>query len=259
MDSERRHELQKNDLEVLLRVKLPEFWRKHGNRLMWMLTLAMLVILVLVYRRNQVRAETSALAQNTSVAIDFSQQLRRLLQSPRVVWTDETVKGVVTQVADIETAANSVIGSDATPTQKAYAILARADTFWAMSNASSELFEKATTLGAVRSAEQFRTEAEASFNDIVRLHENEREPVMSALFGLATIAEDRRDFEQAKLRYEQIINDKLSTEVYKASARQRLDNLPEIAKSLFIMIPPATQPTTVPTGAATTVPTTMPG
>jgi tetratricopeptide (TPR) repeat protein len=254
MESERRQERDKTDLESFLRVKLPELMQTYGNRILWIITLILLVVLVLIYRRNQNQLQSTVLSENSSAAVELSSSLRQSAGMTFLGASPEQVTNLSAQVSAIEEAVASVTASEGTDSQKAFALLARADAYWAMTTAAPEIFST-TAPSSLRTVEQYRAEAEASYRDLLARYPNERDPAMSALFGLATLAEDKGDFDEAARRYKSIIESTIATSTHQSMAKWRLEQLDMLRKPLELAAP-TSRP--VDAGGATTAPTTQP-
>ena len=90
------------------------------------------------------------------------------------------------------------------------------------------------SLNGERSKDDLLKSAEDSYNQVLSPPLNANaEAVRNARFGLATIAENRKDWDKAKQLYQQIIDDASTPPLFKTQARGHQDELAEIQKPLL--------------------------
>jgi len=136
------------------------------------------------------------------------------------------------------------------------------------------------SLNGDRSKEDLWKSAEDSFNQVTHPPLNANaEAVRNARFGLAAVAENRKEWDKARQAYQQIIDDPATPTLFRDQARAQQDALAQIQKPLltggmrvvgplpdWASLPgfgqpsstpattPAFAPTTMPAGAPTTLP-----
>ena len=253
MDVQRAPQPEKSDLEVFMRVRGPELLQKHAaNILMIVLLIAALAMYLYTRSRNK-QAEQAATNQNTAIAYSLVQQARELFLAP--VFTDAIARERQAKVRDVLTAVELVTTSDADASQKAAALLSKAEIFWLLANAPAEA--TSTTQPAVgftqRSSEENLKSAEEAYTEILRSYADQKEYVANALLSLAAIAETRRDFAKAKQSYEQAMNDASLRPVYHEMAKTRLAMLDDISIP-YTLAAPTSQPTSQPSSMPATAP-----
>jgi tetratricopeptide (TPR) repeat protein len=89
-------------------------------------------------------------------------------------------------------------------------------------------------------------QAQAVYQDIVQHYRDRVVPLGVALSGLATVAEQRGEWDEARRWYQAILDDaRFDGTPYKSLAEKALAALPRLAEPVtFVAAPPATQPTT---------------
>jgi len=245
-------EADKSDLEVFLRIKLPELARKYADRALLFLSLIILTVAVFYYRSRSKDAERVFVEDSAATAWQILQSGKAVFNSPDA--SESSVVQRLQRLADIELRVNEVLSRESTPQQKAMALMTRAELYWSLSNLPSVALattQPSAGLATTRPASDYRSDAEADYRRILADYPDLRDPVMNSLFSLATIEEDRRDFDKAAERYNQIINDKLARPIHKELAQARLKILPELKTPLLIATPvlpspPATMPAALP-------------
>jgi hypothetical protein len=171
------------------------------------------------------------------------------------------------QITRINNAVDAVLAntSDASePAVRAEAILTRADMYWLLANAPS-LPGAATrpSLNPPEPRETYLEKAAADYNAIITAYPKQIYARVSAQFGLAAIAENRRDFEGAARLYQSISDDATVPDVFRNQAQARMKLIPEMQKPLMrgpFNVEPEPSPTTEPATLPSTIaaPTTAP-
>ena len=247
----------KSDLEVFLRVTGPELLRKHAANILMLVLLAIALAMFLYTRSRNKAAEQQATHHNTAVAYDSAQEVREMFQTP--IFTDEVAKVRQEKVREVLTAVEQVLTSDAAPSQKAAAQLAKADVLWQMANApEASLATSRPTVGFnLKPAAGYLDDAEAAYTELLSKYANEKEYAANALISLGAVAESRGKFDEAKQWYEKAIGDKSLRPVYHEIATERSRLLQEMRKP-YTLAAPASQPATQSTNETTTPATTLP-
>jgi hypothetical protein len=267
MKAERRHELQQNSLAKFLD-NLPVMLRLYADRILLVVVLVLLVIVLIRWRVNAAATRTAQVADNLAAARSSVKQLEHLnLSRP----PDQIVSFRNKLIADvndaIEQIASNASNSDAT--LQAQALLTRGDLYWTLAN-SPPIPGAATqpSLTLPKSGEEYLSLAADSYQQVQKNFPDNKEAALAANFGLAAIAENRRNWDEAARIYNQI-KDLTTEKMYKDLAEQRLKLLPEIKEPMLVgdltskpaeLVPatlPSTQPAPAP-GSPVTAPATQP-
>jgi hypothetical protein len=232
-------------MEMFLRVRGPELLKQHaGNVLLVVLLIAAAAMFLYTRSRNKAQ-EQFVSNQNTAIAYDFALQLRDQISD-----LTASTEQIQTRARDAINAADLVLNSDALPNQKAAALLAKGEIYWALANAPQETpaSTQPTTMLAIKppSQAEYLDLASSAYTDILGKHENEKEYVGNALLSLAAIAETRRDFATAATFYQRAIDDQSLRSVYRQIAENRKALLDDIRKPVLLAAP-TTRPTGMPT------------
>lgn len=253
MKSERRHELQTNSLADSLS-HAPQFLREHGSKILLGLIIVLLITM-LIYQRSRRSAEELDIGwMSISTARSAIQRIELL---PQMVQDPTEVAGARKQFAEnASTALAPVMASDNRQIA-AEAYLLRGDLNWTLANTPVPAVATTQPSAAEPTTEDYLARAQEAFEKVVRVYPEQSSTVQNARFGLAAIAENRRDFETAAKLYREITGDPQSTESYKNLAEMRLAVLEDLKNPIFIAAAPA--PTTAATApASATAPGTAP-
>lgn len=264
MKSEERHELQRNDLATSL-TDLPGLWRRHGNKVLIVLTAVLLIFWAVRYKRQQaaVRAEQTRQAlANAWAGVGQVSQLANLPISGEMLKMRQNTENEVNQAVALVTD-----DTDAPAGQVAWAWLARGQMYWDLAHApapepkaTTQPTTQSTTQAATapasqpaeKSADEYLTLSSNAFNQVVNNFPKETTAVTIARYGLAAIAEEKRDFAEARKQYQAISatenfltpTTSPSNPVAKSMAESRLEMLNKLEKPTLLL--PATQPVAVP-------------
>lgn len=244
MESERRPaEPEKTDLEMLLRVKGPEFFQKHAANIFLGILLATAITYFFYQRYRAHQSQAIETNQNTAIAYSYASQLRELNTRPDL--SETAVRQRQELAAGVFSAAERVLTSDAPASQKAPAQLARADALWSLATVPPAAL--ATTQPSAnfvaREPSAYLTDAEAAYIEILSKYPDEKEIVANALISLASIDESKMSFVEARKRYQMVIDDKSIRDIYHDIAKGRLKWLADLEKP-FVLAPPTTAPST---------------
>ncbi len=257
MKSERRHELQSNSLALWL-YQAPDFFRRHGSKLVTLAILAVLVVILILRMRlsaaEEVRGFNDQLARSRQI-------VEALRMQPGSIYSDQGMTPARAKVDAFDPM------QDIIDKTKDRALLARAYELigeYHLALAHYPIGEGTPPPPADRSL----ADAEKAYSTVLSTYADDH--VMSALsrLGLATIEEDRgfaatqknpsdpeaaKHWNQAKAYYDQVVSDDKAMEAHKDAARLQLKLMDEIRKPVLIAEPKHPAATT----SATTAPTTM--
>lgn len=222
---------------------LSALWRKHGSKLLLIFAAAMLVFAGVRYKRNQDaqrNVDVQTALSNAWRGVDQiqSQQFSVTPSTPMEIAMRQTLENDVNQAVQ-------VVQDSAAPTDTARlanASLARGEMFWALAHMPPEApsTQPASQPAASQPARDYLGLAAAAYDKIVSDYAAQIEPYTLARFGLAAVAEDRRDIAAARTQYQAVIDNAATSPPDKSMAETRLAALNELEKPLLLL--PATQP-----------------
>lgn len=246
MKSERRHELQTNSLAQAM-MSPNGFLRTHGPKVLLTIIVALLVALLLHrrYQSNQAELDTG-----WSYITMAQRSLFQLSQNAGIV--SDPIQRANNQrqiVATIDQTINPLLSSDQRMIA-AQAYLVRGDLHWTLANLPAAA-PTTQPVAAELTPSQNLDKAQEAYDKIIRVYGDLQDVATNARFGLAAIAENRREFDKAKTVYEAIKNDPNVIPSYKTLAEEHLKILPEIQKRLYIGTPLPPAPVAPAAGATT--------
>ena len=261
MKAQRRHALQTNSLSQALDRSV-EFVRQHGSRVILGVILVALVF-ILIYQRmglSQQRAEDAQmyLSRAWDNIVDL-QQLNRYPARPELVMGIASRRRQDTNVARDAIANVLKMTTDRKALAQLHVVAGQLN--WELGNLPE--LPGATTrpeLKAEREPDKCLDEAKGHYETILKDFSDQRPAVLAANLGLAAIAENRQDWDEARKQYEQVLKQADAPQWAKDLAGRQMGNLEQIRQPVLLATP-ATLPTAVPTTLSTTLPiapTTLP-
>jgi tetratricopeptide (TPR) repeat protein len=274
MKAERRHELKQNALDMVIS-GAPDYGRKYGGMAMLVVLAVLAGYLLIRYRVSAAHEAQRVAGENLAAARTSINQLSQLDLFPipapqkaefRKRWSD-----------DARSAIDQVSGSSNDPKLLAESLVAKGDLNWALAQLDDST--AASTQPSTQSAFQQPTdrkallgEAESSYDQVLTQYGDQKDAALAANFGLAAVYENLGDWDKAKRKYQQIIDDSSVAEAYKMQAKIRLEKAADWSQPVLLapatqpatpptpLLPPTTEPTAAPTSrpAATARPTTAP-
>jgi predicted negative regulator of RcsB-dependent stress response len=259
MKAERRHDLKTNALARGVE-GAPDLWREYGSRILLMVLVAAIVFLLVRYWNDKKARDAATLVESMETATSSVRQLGVL---PLEVQAGGSASDIaenrqkITQQA--EQAINVVLNSSKDPKQLANAYLARGDLNWTLANFPT--VPGAETLPStlqLSNRETFVEQARTSYAKILEpAYSGSTADVFYARMGLAAIAENAGQWDQAKAQYQAISGGKDMPESFKDIANARLTMLPKYQSPALLVAPPvAVAPPPVSTEPTSTAPTT---
>ncbi|HEV7301339.1 MAG TPA: hypothetical protein VGN72_18395 [Tepidisphaeraceae bacterium] len=222
------------------------FWDKYANRILMGLTFLVVLYLLIQYRTGAERRATAASWDNLAAAREKVAQFRSMEDMMRLP-PDQIMREAVSLEQSAVPALDAILDDGGQTKLHAQAWVTRGDLFWTLANLPT--LPAAATQPALqpsRTPTEYLTTAEAAYQKAV----DATEDTVSALagrFGLAAVAENRGNWDEAKQQYQAIVNAPAVLPSMKTLAESRLAQVDELRKPLF------TSPTTAP-ATATTVP-----
>jgi hypothetical protein len=262
MKAERRHELQDNDLQKVIK-GLPTFWDVHGNRILIGIILVAVLVWAIRWRMSTGRESARRAQDAMAVAREGISELSSMDVLPGA--PNVTANARSQRITDVRAALEVVNRETEDRPTQAEALVARGDLNWLIANMPE--LPGAATQPALRvdtAPEQALKTAEEAYNQVLSQYADQKIPVMSARFGLAAIAENRGDWDKARQLYGAVENDPSAAQGFKDQAKVRTELLKRMQHAIYIA--PAPQPATqpvpsvlrLPNGGAATQPAATP-
>jgi tetratricopeptide (TPR) repeat protein len=265
MKAERRHELQENSLARFID-NLPVMMRLYADRILLAVVLVLLVVVLIRWRMNQTEARATQTANDLAEA---KASVTRLQRMPMIGPPDQLVATRNRAIDEVNTAIDTVANnaSSTDRTLQSQALLTRGDLNWTLANSPS-IPGAATqpTLQLQKSSEEYLQQAEDAYQQVLKSFPDQKEAALSATFGLAAIAENRHNWDEAARLYNQIKNSD-AEKMYKDLADARLKLLPDIQAPVLLgslttkpadltplVLAPTSQPATQPVPTPATQP-----
>lgn len=229
--------------------RIPEWWNRHGNKVLIVFTIAALAYALYSFRQNsEIKARVEG-QQDLAVARETLTQLRnpRLGAQPPEAYAMIRKQGYSEASAALSDILNNHSDDESLAVQ---ALLIQGDLNYTVAMLPD--LEAATTRPTLKldqTPEKLFSTARASYTTIVTNYPNRAEEVAHAKLGLAAIAENTGDFDTAKKLYTEVAGDAVATATYRNVASARLDMLPNLARPMRLRnstTQPSSRPTTNP-------------
>lgn len=256
MKAERRHELQENTLAHVLS-NFPLYLSVYAGRIITVVLVVALVFLLFRYRAAAKQQQFETTRINLAQAREATFQLGQLVGGFREPTQTAQLRSQL--LLDANAAIDAVLANADTDTIKAEALVSRGDLYWTAANLP-DLSGAATqpALALPEPRDELLAKATGAYEQVLSQHPKQSLAVASALMGLAAIAENRGQFDEALKRYEQMKTADIP-QLFKALAEGRIAQMPLIrvqrrivAATMPAFDVPATAPgaTTLPAGVA---------
>jgi tetratricopeptide (TPR) repeat protein len=238
MKAERRHELKTNTLAHGIE-GLPELWRRYGTKVLLALVGVLAIVLAVRFQSSTARQQKEQAANAFAAALSGIQSLQNIGSQP-------DGRAAATQRAEIVRQASGaiqqVLEDSKDPAMRAEALAARGDMNWYL--ATGPEVRGADTQPSLKledADDVLLDRAKASYEQAVQVDGAAPLTIANARLSLAAVAEQRKQWDEARKQYEQIVADARMPEAFKNEARVRLDDLKELAKPVLLG-KPATAP-----------------
>ncbi len=254
MKAERRHELKTNALAHGLG-GLPLFWARYGGKILLAAVAVLAVIWFARFKAREAQQRQEQAGASYAAARGGIANLQGILGISDPKAAAEQRK----QLRDeADRALDEVLETTTDDTLKGEAWLARGELYWQLARLPE--IRGADTQPALKqteSDEDLLKKARQAYESAAAASGAKQLTVVTARFGLAAIAEQRRQWDEARKIYESIRDDKANPEAdpFKDLARLKLDDLKDIQKPVLIG-KPATEPAIAPVGPPVQAPTT---
>lgn len=251
MKSERRHELETNQLADWL-ARLPHLLYQYGSRILLALALVVLVI-VIIYNRSQSRkAEASAALDQLAAARQGIQRLGNYEPLAQSVPADKQADRFHDLVNLSRENLDGAVKQFDQPEQLAEALVAQGDLNWTIAN-YPQLSASGAGAAAVPAADERTKAMDDARQAYQRVLDNYPQVTMASLsahMGLAAIAENSANWDEAKKQYQAVADGAQYAPIFQQQAKERLESLDELRKPVLLVQPPEPMvlaPTTAPT------------
>jgi predicted negative regulator of RcsB-dependent stress response len=245
MKASRRHELKQNTLALGLQ-SLPDFWRVYGGKILLALVAVLAIALFIKFRTQAARDAQEQAGQSYAAAVQGIASLQNPPRDPKLA--AEQRRAVQDQA---EQAISSVLETSTDDALKAEALVARGDLNWTLARLPE--MRGADTQQAARptgATDESLESARKAYEAALAIPGAKSLSVTSARLGLAAVAEQRKQWDEAKKQYEAVKNDARAGRAFQAEAEAALENLSKI-QSPVLLGRPATLPAFSDLGATT--------
>jgi hypothetical protein len=240
MKADRRHQLATNELAKQLE-SLPQKLQRWGNTALTVLLVFAAVAMIIRWR--MVRAENTrqamldqlAQAQRDVATLQISpQELSYILMHGSLRDVSIAREDRASAAAD---ALATVLNTTDDPKVKAQALLTRGDLYWQLANLPP--LPGATTqpsLQLPQTSDQYLAQSAGAYQDILDdpAFLKDRDVAIHAHFGLAAVAENRRDWDTAQKHLNLIANDSDVPAGLQSQAQLQLSQLPLIESHIYL-------------------------
>lgn len=226
MKSEERHKLKSNELAESL-VGIPDYLREHGKRLFTGILVVVLVVVgSVVFRNSRVAAQDNQAILLQSLVAETKAVQRQAVQ--RAQSGEQTDDLLVESYGD---SAQSLENSLADLSQNSSgSLIAKTASLQKARILRSRLFYTDTPMSQEK-REDLLSQIDAIYNTVLQQSSNDVMALGVAKIGLALVAEDRLQWDQAKQAYRAILDDaqgQWAGTIFPSQASQRLEAITEI-------------------------------
>ena len=244
MKAERRHDLKTNTLVRGVEAA-PDYWKEYGSRILLVALVAAIVFLLVRYWNDKKVRDAELVTESVetaNVAVHELAQLPRQIEGGTSASEVASNRQKVAQQAD--QAINTVLNSSKDPKTLANAYLARGDLNWELANfpelpGSQTLPSDLQITNRDGLFEQARTSYEKVLDPAYAASSTD---VFYARMGLAAVAENVGQWDQAKSQYQAIVSTANMPDSFKQLAETRLADLPKYQTPVLLVAPPAVAP-----------------
>jgi hypothetical protein len=236
MKAQRRHELQENELAKVIK-NAPTFWQESGGKFLAGAIVVLIIVILIQYRVSSRRTSQAQALQEISTARRVTEELAN------VVFGDPNDQATRRRLFfnDANDALARAMQASDDPKLQAEALVAKGDLNWQL--AALPPVPGATTQQAlqVRDPKDLLANSAEAYQAVLSNFSDQKYAAIAARFGLAAIAENRKDWDTAKSHYEKAAVETKGMPAYQSMASVRLGLLDQL-KTPVIIGKPATQP-----------------
>lgn len=244
MKAERRHDLKTNALARGVE-GAPDLWREYGSRILLVVLVAAIVFLLVRYWNDKKLRDAQMVTEAMQSA---NSSVRELGLLPLEIRAGGSAADVAENrqrvVQHAEQSINTVLNSAKDPKVLADAYLARGDLNWTLANFPE--LPGAETLPSnlqLSNRDPFMEQARSSYEKVLDpQYSGSTTDVFYARMGLAAVAENMGQWDQAKSQYEGIRDAANMPESFKQLANTRLTDLTKAQTPVLLVPPPLVAP-----------------
>jgi hypothetical protein len=251
MKAERRHQLQDNTLAKVI-TKAPNWWQESGAKFLAIAVAVLVIVFLIRYRISSNREAEAGAVQNLATARTIIDEVQQQAMSSPLAPAQQQA----TQRRQLYNDANEAIGRALTLSDDkkiaAEALLAKADLAWELATLPAIPGAATQPTLQVRDPKELISNANEAYQTILNNYADQIYAAIAARFGLAALAENKRDFDAAKSQYEKLALETKDFPAYQQLAAERLKKLDELRHPVILATP-----ATMPAIAASSMPTTQ--
>lgn len=255
MKAERRHDLKTNALARGVE-GAPDLWREYGSRFLLIVLVAAIVFLLVRWWNENKANQARMVAESIETANNTVHDLGILpIEAGAGLPASQVAQNRQNLVQQAEESINKVLNTTKDPKTLANAYLARGDLNWTLAN-FPELPGAATLPSQLQISDHnaLAEQARSSYQKVLEPpYSSSMADVFYARMGLAAIAENLGQWDQAKEQYQAIKDGAAMPDSFKQIASGRLANLSKVQTPVLLVPPPEVSP-----AAAATMPATAP-
>jgi hypothetical protein len=229
MKSEHRHDLKTNDLAKSL-LTAQDYVKVYGGRVLLGLAIVILIIVLIVQRSGRAQSEAIKLQDDLAYA---NAQIARLEHAQVIGDSQVTVRPA--EVDQVRRLLQEIREKSSDKKVLAQAALAQGDYSWAMANYPK--VPGATTqptLAPDKPRADLLNDAKDAYSQVVSQYGDQPLAVVRAHFGLAAIAENQANWDEAKRQYEAIAGMADASTYFQNYAKDKIKRLEEIRQPLLV-------------------------
>jgi hypothetical protein len=234
-------------------IEMAPAWQKYANAILIPIIIGLAVYLLVRWR---IQSNEAARLEERFRLTTARAQIHTLRSIDLGMMTQETVDAIRdSRYNDADKLITELLASTKDPVLRAEALVARGDLYWQV--ADFPTLPDATTrptLNPPKPKAELLKLAEAAYKEVLAKHADQPLAVASARMGLAAIAQNHLQFDEAESLLKAVEEDPATPESIRAQAKIQRDLNKNIRTPLYIA--PATQPSDE--IEATTKPTTQP-
>lgn len=238
MKSEHRHDLKTNDLAKSL-LTAQDYVKVYGGRVLLGIAIIILIIVLIVQRSGRAQSEAQKLQDDLAYA---NSQIARLEHAQVIGESQVTVRPA--EVDQVRRLLQEIREKSSDKKVLAQAAVAQGDYSWAMAN-YPKVPGAATqpTLAPDKPRADLLNDAKDAYSQVITQYGDQALSVVRAHFGLAAIAENQSNWEEAKRQYEAIAGMAEASTYFQNYAKDKIKRLEEIRQPLLVgMIPDKPEP-----------------
>jgi hypothetical protein len=242
MKAQRRHELKTNTLAEAL-AKAPHAGQRYGTVALTAAIGVLLVVFLVRYRLTATQQRLARATDNLAICREDIDQIKSLAPTAALA---PDISQATELYRDTSSRLDSVLAdADSSSKVAAEALVARGDLNWYMASVALSTTQPSTE---AQSPSDMLGGAQAAYQQVISAYPQEYFSVATARFGLAAIAENRMDWDEAKRQYQAVLDDSESGVSYHRLAQSMMATLEQLRQAAVIAGPSSSLPSASATG-----------